>query len=193
MAAASLHVQWHHSTALGTYSPGALARRRAPPRRRSRLLLPGPGPAKRSPNRPWRRWGTDRLVPLLLSVRERLPARPSGCGAFMAVADPRWPHGGDFGPQFGYIGHASHQNGLDADVYYPRADGKRAGAGWGPARDRPRALSQELVDRFLAAGAALIFVGPNTGLGGPPGAGRAAGATTTTTCTCGCRSRIVLS
>ena len=25
------------------------------------------------------------------------------------------------------------------------------------------------MDRFLAAGAALIFVGPNTGLRGPPG------------------------
>jgi hypothetical protein len=36
------------------------------------------------------------------------------------------------------------------------------------APTRP-ARSQELVDRFLAAGAALIFVGPNTGLRGPPG------------------------
>jgi hypothetical protein len=30
-------------------------------------------------------------------------------------------------------------------------------------------LSQELVDRFVRAGADVIFVGPNTGLRGPPG------------------------
>ena len=50
----------------------------------------------------------------------------------MAVGDLSRPHGGDFGPRFGYIGHASHQNGLDADVYYPRADGtERAPRGAG--------------------------------------------------------------
>ena len=53
------------------------------------------------------------------------------------------------------------------DVYYPRAD--RRAAAPRDAGDIDRALSQELVDRFLAAGAALIFVGPNTGLRGPPG------------------------
>ena len=42
----------------------------------------------------------------------------------MAIGDLSRPHGGDFGPRFGYIGHASHQNGLDVDVYYPRADGR---------------------------------------------------------------------
>lgn len=33
--------------------------------------------------------------------------------------------------------------------------------------DRP--LAQDLVDRFLAAGAVVVFVGPNTGLTGPEG------------------------
>ena len=83
------------------------------------------------------------------------------------MGDLSRPHGGDFGPRFGYIGHASHQNGLDVDVYYPRAD--RRAAAPRDARDIDRALSQEFVDRFVAAGAALIFVGPNTGLRGPPG------------------------
>ena len=32
-----------------------------------------------------------------------------------------------------------------------------------------RALSQDLVDRFLAKGASTIFVGPSTGLTGPAG------------------------
>ena len=32
-------------------------------------------------------------------------------------------HGGKFGRNFGGLGHASHQNGLDADILYPRKDG----------------------------------------------------------------------
>ena len=85
----------------------------------------------------------------------------------LLAGDLSRPHGGDFGPRFGYIGHASHQNGLDVDVYYPRADGRELAPR--DAGDIDPALSQELVDRFLAAGAALIFIGPNTGLRGPPG------------------------
>jgi murein endopeptidase len=83
----------------------------------------------------------------------------------MAVGDLSRPHGGDFGPRFGYIGHASHQNGLDVDVYYPRADGRELAPR--DASEIDRALSQELVNRFLAAGAEVIFVGPNTRLAGP--------------------------
>ena len=50
-------------------------------------------------------------------------------------------------------------------MYYPRADGKeRAPSG---ARGIDRRLSQDLVDRFLAAGAELVFVGPAAGLRGP--------------------------
>ena len=165
MAAASLHVQWHHSTALGTYSAGTLA---------DGVRLPAEGRAfltwdpvlRRSPNRPWRRWGTDRLVHTVLTVaREFHEAHPRV--PRLLVGDLSRPHGGDFGPRFGYIGHASHQNGLDVDVYYPRED--RRAVAPRAARDIDRSLSQELVDRFLTAGAALIFVGPNTELSGPPG------------------------
>jgi murein endopeptidase len=85
----------------------------------------------------------------------------------MAIGDLSRPRGGDFGPRFGYIGHASHQNGLDVDVYYPRADGRERAPRW--ASEINRRLSQELVNRFLAAGAVTIFVGPNTGLSGPAG------------------------
>jgi len=52
------------------------------------------------------------------------------------------------------------------DVYYPRADGREEAPL--DAGEIDRRLSQELVDRFLAAGAHVIFVGPNTGLRGPP-------------------------
>jgi murein endopeptidase len=165
MAAGSLQVNWHDSTALGSHAAGRLEHG---------VRLPSEGRAfftwdpvlRRSPNRPWRRWGTDRLVRVVLRVtRDFHAAHPRA--PRMAVGDMSRPHGGDFGPRFGYIGHVSHQNGLDVDVYYPRADGRERAPRY--ASEIDRALSQELVDRFLAAGAEVIFVGPNTGLGGPSG------------------------
>jgi Penicillin-insensitive murein endopeptidase/Zinc carboxypeptidase len=99
---------------------------------------------KRSPNRPWRRWGTARLVRTLLTVlAEYRAAHPEA--PRVGVGDLSRPRGGSFGPRFGGIGHASHQNGLDVD----------------------RPLAQDLVDRFVRAGALKLFVGPHTGLRGP--------------------------
>jgi murein endopeptidase len=158
-------IAWHSSKAVGSPAAGRLEHG---------VRLPAQGRAfftwdpvkRRSPNRPWRRWGTDRLVRIVLTVaRDHRAAHPHA--ARMAVGDLSRRHGGDFGPRFGYIGHASHQNGLDVDVYYPRADGRERAAR--DASQIDRRLSQELVDRFLAAGAATIFVGPNTRLIGPPG------------------------
>ena len=84
----------------------------------------------------------------------------------IGVGDLSRPHGGDFGPRYGLPGHVSHQNGLDADVYYPRLD-RRERAPLRPAQI-DRRLAQDLVDRFVAAGAIRVFVGPSTGLRGPP-------------------------
>ena len=75
------------------------------------------------------------------------------------------PQGGFFGKRYGGLGHSSHQNGLDADVLYPRVDGARARAYKPSQVDRKAA--QELVDRFVAAGAQKIFVGPRLHLRGP--------------------------
>jgi protein MpaA len=120
---------------------------------------------RRSPSRGWRRYGNARLVRTTLGVlAEYAAANPRA--ARVGVGDLSRRRGGDFGARFGGIGHASHQNGLDVDVYYPRLDG----------RERPpriprqidRRLAQDLVDRFVDAGAAKVFVGPNTGLRGPP-------------------------
>jgi hypothetical protein len=158
-------IRWRRSQALGTHSAGRLVRGvRLPVERRSFFTW---DPVKRrSPNRPWRRWGTDRLVRILLAVaRDYRAAHPRA--PRMAIGDLSRPHGGDFGPQFGYIGHASHQNGLDADVYYPRADGRERAPRY--ASEIDRRLSQELVERFLAKGAEVVFVGPGTGLHGPHG------------------------
>jgi murein endopeptidase len=85
----------------------------------------------------------------------------------VGIGDLSRPRGGDFGPRYGLPGHASHQNGLDVDLYYPRRDGlERAPRG---AAGIDRRLSQDLVDRFVRAGAQRVFVGPSTGLRGPPG------------------------
>jgi murein endopeptidase len=162
---ARMHIEWKRSVAVGDPAAGRLVRG---------VRLPREGPnhftwdpvKRRSPNRPWRRYGTDRLVRLVLRVA-RAYHRAHPLAPRLAVGDLSRPRGGDFGPQFGYIGHASHQNGLDVDVYYPRADGRERAPR--NASQIDRRLSQELVDRFVAAGAQTIFVGPNTGLTGPPG------------------------
>ena len=121
---------------------------------------------KRVGNRPWRRWGTDRLVRtlhrVLAAYASRHPQAPP-----VLVGDLSRPRGGDFGPRFGGIGHASHQNGLDADVYYPRLDGRLRRARRPDQVDR--AAAQELVDAFVAEGPQYVFVGPSLGLRGPRG------------------------
>jgi murein endopeptidase len=120
----------------------------------------------RSPNRDWRRWGTDALIVMLDTVtreyREAHPGVPP-----VLIADLSRPQGGPFGRRYGGLGHASHQNGLDADVMYPRRDG----ALLAPRRpaEVDRALAQDLVDRFRAAGAVRLFVGPHLHLRGPRG------------------------
>jgi murein endopeptidase len=119
-----------------------------------------------SPNREWRRWGTDALVVLLDTVtrqfREAHPDVPP-----ILIADLSRPKGGPFGPRYGGLGHDSHQNGLDADVMYPRRD-RAPSAAVRPAQV-DRALAQDLVDRFRAAGAVRLFVGPHLHLHGPHG------------------------
>jgi len=158
-------VRWQRSAALGDPAAGRLARGVRLPAEGRRFFTWDPV-LRRSPNRPWRRHGTDRLVRVLLAVSRAL-ARDHPAAPRMAIGDLSRPRGGDFGPQFGYIGHASHQNGLDADVYYPRSDGRERAPR--DARDIDRGLSQYLVDRFVAAGASVVFVGPSTGLRGAAG------------------------
>jgi hypothetical protein len=115
----------------------------------------------RSPDRPGRRWGTDGVVRKTLRIVEAF-ARAHPGAARVAIGDFSRRRGGDFGPR-----HVSHQNGLDVDVYYPRLDGRER-----PPRSAAqvdRRLAQDLVDRFVAAGAVKVFVGPSLGLRGPRG------------------------
>jgi Penicillin-insensitive murein endopeptidase/Zinc carboxypeptidase len=123
------------------------------------------GPRARSPNRGGRRFGSARLVATLHRVlREYAEAHPDA--PRVSVGDLSRRHGGDFGRRFGPPGHASHQNGLDVDVYYPRLDRKERAPRL--PRQVDRRLAQSLLDRFVAAGAAKVFVGPSIGLRGPP-------------------------
>ena len=53
------------------------------------------------------------------------PIRAAHPGAArVGIADISRPNGGPFGRRYGGLGHASHQNGLDVDLYYPREDGQ---------------------------------------------------------------------
>ena len=61
MAAGSLQVQWRDSVALGTHTAGRLERGVQVPAG-GRSFFTWDPVLRRSPNRPWRRWGTDRLV-----------------------------------------------------------------------------------------------------------------------------------
>jgi murein endopeptidase len=157
-------VDWRRSAPSGSPSAGALADGVRLPAEGRHFATWEPG-RNASPSRPWRRWGGDRTVRALLAVaaahRRAHPGAPR-----LLVGDLSRPGGGPFGPRFGGPGHVSHQNGLDVDVYYPRRDRLEAA----PTRvaQIDRRLAQDLVDRFLAAGARVVFVGPRTGLTGPP-------------------------
>jgi murein endopeptidase len=158
-------IAWHRSRAVGLPYAGRLVGGVRLPREGRHFFTWDPV-QRRSPDRPWRRYGTARLVRALLAVIDAYAAAHPHAPR-VGIGDLSRPHGGDFGPRFGGLGHVSHQNGLDADVYYPRRDRReRAPGSVGQIDHR---LAQDLVDRFVRAGAQVIFVGPGTGLRGPPG------------------------
>jgi murein endopeptidase len=156
-------VRWRQSRTLGSPSAGSLA---------NGVQLPATGrdfftwdPVRKTrPNRPWRRFGTDDAVRRVLRVL-RQHRRAHKAAPRVGIGDISRPHGGDFGPRFGSPGHSTHQNGLDVDLYYPRRDRRERA----PIRvsQIDRRLAQDLVDRFIAAGAEKVLVGPATGLRGP--------------------------
>jgi murein endopeptidase len=123
-------------------------------------------PLALSPNEGWRRWGADGTIREVLTVlcefRLAHPDAPR-----VGVADIARTRGGEFGRRFGGEGHSSHQNGLDADILYPRLDRLEAAATKPAQVDQ--LLGQDLVNRFVAVGAKFIFVGPHLHLTGPKG------------------------
>lgn len=114
-------------------------------------------PLGRSPSRWWRRFGTEKLVLTIQCVLAKNDELHP-FGQRIGVADLSRPAGGPFGARYGGLGHASHQNGLDVDVLYPRRDHCECA----PARvsQIDVARSQELISAFVAAGAQYVFVSP---------------------------------
>jgi hypothetical protein len=154
---ASPAIQWRNATSVGLWWSGRLIAG-------TRLPVEGPdwvtwNPVTDSvPNAPRRLYGNERTIRTIVSVieayREANPQAPR-----VVVGDISFESGGPMDA------HVSHQNGLDVDIYYPRLDGVLRAPPSPEAIDRR--LAQDLLDRFLAAGATIVFVGYSTGLHGP--------------------------
>jgi len=159
-------VIWRDSRALGRPSAGALLRGTKLPAQ-GRHFFGWDPELRRSPNPAWRRYATDRLIRVVLRVVDQF-ARANPVAPRLAVGDLSRRRGGHFGARYSSRPlHASHQNGLDVDIYYPRRDRREKAPG--SVVDIDVGLSQDLVDRFVRAGAQFVFVGPNTPLTGPRG------------------------
>ena len=114
----------------------------------------------RVPDRGYRRYGSAKLVHLLLAVaRDYHDAHPDA--PRLVIGDLSRYGGGPLDE------HVSHQNGLDVDVYYPRRDGRELAPTSIDQVDIP--LSRDLLNRFVAANAEFVFVGPNLPLRGQSG------------------------
>lgn len=112
------------------------------------------------PNLPSRLYGNPHTIRTVISVIAAYRAAHPNA-ARVVVGDISRRGGGPLDE------HVSHQNGLDVDVYYPRRDHLlRAPIAVGQIDHR---LAQDLLDRFVRAGAQMIFVGFSTGLHGPGG------------------------
>jgi murein endopeptidase len=156
-------IEWKQSRSFGKPWGGWLANGVRLPSEGERYFTWDPV-RKAAPNRPWRRWGSDRLLRVIFRVLdEYFVANPES--PRVAIGDLSRPRGGIFDERYGGRGHASHQNGLDVDVYYPRLD-REERAPRVPA-EVDRVLAQQLVGLFVRAGATKVFVGPRVGLRGP--------------------------
>jgi hypothetical protein len=152
-------VEWHRASSVGVWYSGRLF---------DGTQLPVEGPdwvtwnpnTDSVPNLRHRLYGNERTIRAIVSVlaahRKAHPDAPR-----VLVGDISLRGGGSMDQ------HVSHQNGLDVDVYYPRLD--RYLSAPIAAGQIDRELSQDLLDRFLAAGARTVFVGYATGLHGPSG------------------------
>jgi hypothetical protein len=152
-------VAWHDATSVGLQYSGSLTDGTQLPVEGSDWVTWNPV-TDSLPNLPGRLFGHERTIRAILSVaaahRTAHPAAPR-----VVIGDISFRDGGPMDQ------HVSHQNGLDVDVYYPRLDRHESAPIATSQIDR--GLAQDLLDRFLAAGAQVVFVGYATGLHGPGG------------------------
>jgi hypothetical protein len=150
-------IQWHRATSRGLPYSGSLSAG-------TRLPIEGPdwvtwNPVEdRVPNEPHRLYGHERTIRTVVSAIAAYRAANPGAPR-VVVGDLSFRGGGPMEL------HRSHQNGLDVDLYYPRLDGSLRASRTTSQIDR--VLAQDLLDRFVAAGAQVVFVGYSTGLRGP--------------------------
>lgn len=154
-----LEIHWHRATSHGLPYAGFLT---------AGTQLPVEGtdwvtwnPVEDSvPNEPRRLYGNEHTIRTVVSVlaayRAANPDAPR-----VVVGDISFRDGGPMEE------HRSHQNGLDVDLYYPRLD--RVLRAPVATEQIDRELAQDLLDRFVAAGAEMVFVGYSTGLHGRAG------------------------
>jgi hypothetical protein len=152
-------VEWRRATSVGLWFSGSLV---------DGTQLPVEGPdwvtwnpiTDSVPNLPSRLFGNEHTIRTVIAViaayRSAHPHAPR-----VVVGDISRRDGGRMDE------HVSHQNGLDVDVYYPRLD--RHLSAPISAGQVDRRLAQDLLDRFVAAGAKMVFVGYSSGLRGPGG------------------------
>lgn len=154
-----VQIEWRRATSVGLQYAGRLVNGTQLPIEGADWLTWNPS-TDSSPNRPSRLYGHERTIRTVLAVvaayRAEHPDAPK-----VVVGDISRPEGGPLDQ------HVSHQNGLDVDVYYPRRDGRPSPPS--STHQIDRRLAQDLLDRFLAAGAKVVFVGYGTGLRGPSG------------------------
>jgi Penicillin-insensitive murein endopeptidase len=150
-------IEWRNATSVGIHWSGSLI---------DGTQLPVEGPdwvtwnpiTDSVPNAPGRLYGNERTIRTIVSVIEQYRATHPRAPR-VVVGDISFEGGGRMDA------HVSHQNGLDVDIYYPRLDRSLREPRLPQAIDRR--LSQDLLDRFIAAGASMVFVGYATGLHGP--------------------------
>ncbi len=154
-----VQVDWNRATSIGLPYSGRLVDGTQLPVEGPDWVTWNPSTDSR-PNVPGRLYGNERTIRTILSVladyRAAHPDAPQ-----VVVGDISFRGGGAMDQ------HVSHQNGLDVDIYYPRLDGwLRAPSASGQI---DRHLAQDLLDRFLAARAKVVFVGYSSGLRGESG------------------------
>jgi murein endopeptidase len=158
-AAGPVHVKWHHATSVGLQYGGRLIDGTQLPQEGPNWVTWDPA-IDSSPNLPGRLYGHERTIRAILSVLSGYHAAHPDAPR-VVVGDISFRNGGRMDE------HVSHQNGLDVDIYYPRLD-RRTTAPTSP-HEVNRRLAQDLLDRFVAAGAKIVFVGYSTGLRGESG------------------------